>query len=115
MFPGAAQRTQLIPNPLDGNTRGTMFLRPPTRVLLTVGLALELLLALFPQMRFTLAPEQGGVILGRPKHFFLFGHLGAGWLIDTGRFVVYAFLVAVVTFACVAVGSCFYPSRAHNT
>jgi hypothetical protein len=109
-----APRTHLAAYPLGGNSRGPMFLRRPTRVLLAVGVALELLLALFPPMRFTLALEQGQIV-GRTNHFFLFRHLGGAWTIDTGRFVVYAFLVAVVTFAFVALESWFHASSAHKT
>jgi hypothetical protein len=79
-----------------------MSLRSPTRLLLSAGVALELILALFPPMRFTLAAEQGGVIVGRTEHFFIFGHFGGAWTIDTGRFVVYAFLIALVTLFCIA-------------
>jgi hypothetical protein len=86
-------------------------LPPRTRALLSLGLALELLLALFPPMRFTLAAEQGAIILGRTRHFFIFGHLGGAWTIDTGRFVVYAFLIAVATFGCVVLEPWFTSRR----
>ncbi len=92
-----------------------MSLRPPTRVLLTVGVGLELLLALFPPMRFTLAAEPGSPIVGRTEHFFIFRHLGEAWTIDTGRFVVYAVLLAAATLACVALESWFYASSAHKS
>jgi hypothetical protein len=50
-------------------------------------------------MRFTIAAEANRVVLGRTRHFFVFSQVGGGWTIDSGRFVVYAFLIAMLTLA----------------
>ena len=92
-----------------------MVVRRQARVILTVGLLLGLMLALFPPMRMTLAPENGDfVVLGRTAHMFLFSNFGGGWTIDTGRFVVYAFLLAVVTCAGLALESWSSSDRTQN-
>jgi len=66
-------------------------------------------------MRFTLAPGENEIVLGRTKHFFVFSHVGGGWTIDTGRFVVYAFLIAMLTLAVLGLEWWFRTGRARNT
>jgi len=78
-------------------------MRRPAYYLLGLGLALEFLLVLFPPMRITLAAESGNFLIGRTRHFFLFSHLGGVWVIDTGRFVVYTFLIVVTVLIAIAV------------
>ena len=91
-----------------------MILRRSTQVLLSAGVAVELLLALFPPMRFTLAPGDNQLALGRTRHFFVLSNIGGAWTIDIGRFVVYAFLIATLTLALVAIESWFRTGGARN-
>lgn len=71
-------------------------MRTRTRVVIAAGLFVELLLALFPPMRFALAPEPGGVLAGRTEHFFLFSRTGGAWSIDVGRFITYSAAIVVL-------------------
>ena len=77
-------------------------MRRPTKILLAAGVAFELALGLFPPLRLTLAAPAGELVVGRTRHFFIFKHLGGAWTLDTGRFFVYAFLIAILLFAVAA-------------
>jgi hypothetical protein len=56
-------------------------------------------------MRATIAAAEGYPVRGRTNHFFLFSHVNGGWTIDTGRFFVYAFLIATAVLMAVILES----------
>src|SRR5204863_9413682 len=83
------------------------FVRRPTNLVLEGGLVLELLLLLFPPMRATLVAADGDIILGRTRHFFLFGDINGGRTIDTGPFVAFTPLIATAALLVMTLESAF--------
>jgi hypothetical protein len=88
-------------------------MRRPTRLLLVAGLGLEFALGLYPPMRMNITTD-GQFHVGRTDHFFIFSRLGGAWTIDAGRFMVYAFLLAVGVLLCAVLESWLHSRRATN-
>ena len=89
-------------------------MRPPTQQLIMLGLVVELALAIFPPMRFTIEPEPGTLVAGRTEHFFVLDRRSGPWKIDAGRFVVYVTAIGVVTALLVLGESSLHSVKSRN-
>lgn len=66
------------------------------RMLIRLGLILELGVALFPPL--SAHPVLDGLVLNiRQRHLFLFAHTPPAWSIDAGALIAYVVVIAVLT------------------
>lgn len=93
-WPGVSPPAVHTPEPVL-RPKQSYTLSQTTRLIVWATLALEILLALFPPMRITWILERTGMVAGRTAHFFLLSRRHGAWTIDSGRFLVYAVLIAL--------------------